>query len=148
MKKGVDHIGVCIVYFCHDGQGKFVMAKRSQQARDEQGCWDIGGGGLEFGDTVDETIHKEIKEEYNTDIISYEFLGHRDVHRVNNGQPTHWVALDFKVLVDAKKVKNNEPHKFDEIGWFTFDDLPQQVHSQVPHFFDLYRNELNYKGQK
>lgn len=43
--KGVDYIGVCVVYFCHDGKGEFVMAKRSSNARDEHGRWDIGGGG-------------------------------------------------------------------------------------------------------
>ena len=46
MKKGEDYIGVSVVYFCHDGKGNFVMAKRSENCRDEIGNWDIGGGGL------------------------------------------------------------------------------------------------------
>ena len=33
MQKGVDFVGISVVYFCHDGKGKFVMAKRSEQAR-------------------------------------------------------------------------------------------------------------------
>jgi len=59
-KKGIDHTGIVIVYFCHDGKGNFVMAQRSNNARDEQGRRDIGGGGLEFGDTVKQTLKKEI----------------------------------------------------------------------------------------
>lgn len=43
MIKGVDYTGVCIIYFCHDAKGNFIMAKRSPQARDERGRWDIGG---------------------------------------------------------------------------------------------------------
>lgn len=142
MKKGVDFTGITIVYLCHDGKGKFVMAKRSANARDEHGTWDCGGGGLEFGDTVEETLRREIKEEYDTDVISFEFLGFRDVHRQKDGKPNHWVSLDFKVLVDASKVKINEPHKFDDIGWFDLDNLPSPMHSQHEYFFKKYRDKI------
>ena len=61
MKKGLDYTGVTIVYFCHDGQGRFLLSKRGVNCRDEQGTWDPGGGGLEFGDTVENTLKKEIE---------------------------------------------------------------------------------------
>ena len=38
------------------------MSKRSVNARDEHGKWDIGAGGIELGQTVEETLEKEIKE--------------------------------------------------------------------------------------
>ncbi len=142
MKKGEDYTGVTIVYLCHDGKGNFLLNKRSTNCRDEHGAWDPGGGGLEFGDTVENTLRKEIKEEYCTDVISYEFLGYRDVHRVNNGKKTHWVALDFKVLVDREKVANGEPHKFDAIEWFRLDKFPAPMHSQFPTFWNLHKDKL------
>jgi 8-oxo-dGTP diphosphatase len=142
LKKGIDHIGVTIVYFCHDGKGKFVMAKRSANARDEHGNWDIGARGLEFGETVEQTLKQEIMQEYSTNVIDYSFLGYRDVHRVNNGQPSHWIALDFKVEIEPHLVKIGEQHKFDEIGWFTLDNLPERLHSQLPNFFKLYTEKL------
>jgi len=142
MKKGEDYTGVTIVYACHDDKGNFLLNKRGPACRDEQGTWDPGGGGLEFGDTVEKTLRKEIAEEYSTDVLSYEFLGFRDVHREHNGKKTHWVALDFKVLVDPSKVKNGEPHKFDEVGWFTLDALPTPLHSQYPKFLELYKDKL------
>ncbi len=142
MIKGVDYIGVCIVYFCHDGKGRFVMAKRSVRARDEQGRWDIGGGALEFADSVEDTLKKEILEEYNARALAIEFLGFRDVHRKNQGKPYHWIALDFKVKIDPEGVKINEPHKFDELSWFALDKLPEPLHSQLPVFFEKYKNHL------
>ncbi len=42
LKKGIDCIGVCVVYYCHDGKGNLLFTKRSQYARDEQGTWDVG----------------------------------------------------------------------------------------------------------
>ncbi|MFA6190497.1 MAG: NUDIX domain-containing protein [Candidatus Staskawiczbacteria bacterium] len=142
MKKGEDFIGVTVVYFCHDGDGNFLFNKRSKNCRDEVGNWDCGGGGLEFEDTVEDTLKKEIKEEYCVDILNYEFLGYRDVHRNRNGIKNHWIALDFKVLVDRNKVKNGEPHKFEEIGWFKIDNLPSPLHSQIPNAIKLYKDKL------
>jgi len=142
MKKGEDFTGVSIIYFCHDGNGNFLFNKRSKNCRDEIGNWDCGGGGLEFGDAVLDTLKKELKEEYCADIIKYEFLGYRDVHRERVGAKTHWIALDFKVLVDRNQVKNGEPHKFEEIGWFTLDQLPSPLHSQLPASIELYKEKL------
>src|SRR3989344_6592863 len=136
MKKGEDYVGVAIVYFCHDGQGDIVFSKRGKNCRDEHDRWDIGAGGLELGDTVEDTLRKEIKEEYCTEVLQYEFLGYRDVHSEHLGKETHWVALDFKVLVDKEKVKNGEPHKFDAVEWFTIYNLPSPLHSQVPGFLE------------
>ena len=142
MKKGIDYPGVSVVYFCHDGDGNFLMQKRGENCRDEVGNWDIGAGGLDLGDGVIYTLIKEIREEYSTDVLSHESLGYRDVHRQDNGMSTHWIALDFKVLVDRDKATNGEPNKFDEIGWFTLNDLPSPVHSQLPDFIDRYRSSL------
>jgi 8-oxo-dGTP diphosphatase len=142
MKQGIDYIGNSVVYFCHDGKGKVLMAKRSANARDEQGRWDIGGGEINFDNTVENTLRKEIKEEYNADVLSFEFLGFRDVHREHNEARTHWIALDFKVLIDRAQVKNNERHKFDDIGWFTVDTLPTPTHSQFPEFLEKYKDKL------
>jgi hypothetical protein len=64
------------------------------------------------------------------------------VHRKNRGLKTHWVALDFRVLVDRNKVKNGEPHKFDEICWFKINKLPKKLHSQVPLSLKKYRRIL------
>lgn len=142
MKKGFDYPGVSITYFCHDGEGNFLFHKRGKNCRDEHGCWDCGGGGLKFGEKVEEVLKREVKEEYSTDVLEYEFIAYNDVHRIHDSKMTHWVALCFKVLVDKKKVKNGEPDKFDEIGWFRLDNLPDNLHSQLPSFLDKYKNKL------
>ena len=120
------------------------MSKRGNNARDEQGKWDIGGGAVELGKTVEETLQEEIKDEYCADIISKEFLGYEDIFRMHDGKRTHWLALYFKVLVDPAQVKNGEPHKFDAIKWFTFHTLPPtaEIHSQGPAFFEKYKKRL------
>jgi len=119
-----------------------LLSKRSNNCRDEHGCWDPGGGVIEFGDDILKTLKKEIKEEYCTDVLESEFLGYRDVHRIHDSINTHWVALDFKVKVDHKKVKNGEPKKFDKVEWFKLDGLPTKLHSQFPSALKKYKDKL------
>lgn len=144
IQKGIDCIGITVSFFCHDGEGNFLLARRGKNARDEQGKWDIGGGAVELGQTIDDCVASEISEEYCTQVISKEFLGYQDVFRTHEGQATHWVALYFKVLVDPSTVRNGEPHKLDEVKWFTRDTMPSdgELHSQGPYFFKTYEDKL------
>jgi len=142
MQKGVDHTGVTVVYLCHDGNGNYLFNKRSNNCRDEHGCWDCGGGGLDFGFTVEDTLRKELLEEYGVEPLEFEMLGWRDVFREQDGQKTHWLALDFRVQIDPSKVVNGEPHKFDEIQWFSIKKLPEPLHSQLPFTIERYRDRL------
>ena len=71
MIKGVDYPGVTVVFLCHDGKGNYLLGKRSKNCRDEQGRWDSGGGGLDLGSSVEETLKREIKEEYCTKVLEF-----------------------------------------------------------------------------
>ncbi len=146
MEKGKDYIGIAICFYCHDGQGNFVLNKRNQNCRDEHGRWDFGGGGLKFGETFQECLAREVKEEYGTEIVKCEFIGFDEVFRNQDGVETHWVDIRYKVQLDRNKVINAEPHKHDEIGWFTLDNLPSPLHSQLPHELIRYRSILETIG--
>jgi len=52
---------------------------------------------------------------------------------------THWVAVVFAVEVDPEAVEIGEPHKFDELGWFSPDAPPQPAHSQLDETLALFR---------
>jgi ADP-ribose pyrophosphatase YjhB (NUDIX family) len=98
---------------------------------------------VELGDTIENALRQEIREEYSAEIVKSEFLGFRDVHREYEGRKTHWVALDFKVLVERERVKNGEPHKFETLGWFRLEALPTPLHSQLPHALEKYKEKLS-----
>ncbi|OHA04225.1 MAG: hypothetical protein A3J58_00630 [Candidatus Sungbacteria bacterium RIFCSPHIGHO2_02_FULL_52_23] len=143
MHKGKDYIGVGVTFYCHDGTGRFVMGKRSVNARDEHGMWDLGGGGVEFGESAEDAVRREILEEYGAEMRACEFLGYMDVHREQAGAPTHWISLAFKVLVDPTQIHNAEPDKCDEVRWFTLNDLPDDIHSQLPQFLERFMGMLS-----
>lgn len=141
--KGVSYVGVATSFLCYDKNGEFVMARRAQSARDEQGKWDQGGGGLKHGVTLEENVRREVVEEYGAQPQKITFIGFSEVFRVlDNSTLTHWITFHHAVLVDKEEVRINEPESFDEIGWFTLDVLPSPLHSQQEPFFDKYKKEL------
>ena len=142
-QKGISFVGVSTCFFVYDGKGKFYMSKRSEKARDEQGKWEIGAGGLKWGENAEDNMVRELKEEYDADPLKITFLGYRDIHRkLNDGTPTHWLGLDFAVLVDPKQVKINEPDMIDAADWFTWENLPSPAHSQTDIFMTKYHDTL------
>lgn len=143
MKKGIDYIGVAVVPFAHDGQGNYVLGLRTENCRDEHNRWEpTGGGGLEHGESIEEAIKREVKEEIGTTPFNLEYLGVREVFREHDGQKTHWLAFDYKVEVKPEEVKIMEPHMCAELRWCKIDEIPEPMHSQFPFFLDKYKDKL------
>jgi 8-oxo-dGTP pyrophosphatase MutT (NUDIX family) len=142
MKPGIDYIGLGVTFFCHDGKGNYLMNLRSKNCRDEQGRWDFGSGGVEFGNTIEETLEKEIKEEYGASIYRKKFLGNIESFREVDGIKTHWIHFCYLVQINPEEVINGEPHKFDDIGWFRLDNLPEPIHSLAPEALNKYKERM------
>ncbi len=137
--KGVSFTGITTVFWCYDSSCRLFLAKRSQNARDEHGRWDPGAGGLKHGNTLEENVRRELKEEYDVEPLRIDFIGYRDVFRqLDDGTPTHWLAMDFAAKVEPHKVKINEPDTFDDHGWFALEALPDPLHSQFDTFMRLH----------
>lgn len=143
LKRGVDYIGVTCVFFCHDGKGNVFMTKRSKACRDEHGTWDCGAGAMEFGETLKQTVLREVKEEYGVVPKKIEFVHTRSNIREHDGKKTHWVVNLHYVQIDPREVKIQEPHKVDEIGWFPIDRLPEPLHSAIPYDVQMIKAFLN-----
>jgi 8-oxo-dGTP diphosphatase len=139
---GVDYPGVSVRFFCHDGHGRLLMGKRTANCRDEHGMWDCGSGAVDLGFGVEETLLKELAEEYCVVPLRYGFLGYHGANRVYRSMSTHWVMLDFAVLVDPADVVNREPHKCSDLDFFPFDSLPTPQHSQFPAAWERYRARI------
>ncbi len=141
IRRGIDHIGVSASFVIHDGAGKVLLQKRGSEARDEQGNWDTGGGAIEFGESIDDAVRREISEELLATPLDIEFLTTYDAHRqLSDATPTHWIAILHAVKVDPDSVGIGEPHKISELGWFNSHDLPQPLHSQ---FWKSYQPALD-----
>jgi 8-oxo-dGTP diphosphatase len=138
-RPGVDYVGITTPFYCNNGNGLFLLHKRSKKCRDEHGRWDPGSGQMEFGITPEENVLKEVWEEYG---CAGEIQGRLPVHSIFrewNGRKTHWLAIPFFVKVNPAEVKINEPKKISEIGWFALDALPEPLHTGFNFTLSNYR---------
>ena len=122
MKKGVDFIGVGVGAVIVDQQGKVFLAKRGREARNEIGKWEFPGGSVEFGETLEQALVREVVEEYGFTIEVQELLD--VVDHLIPAENQHWVSPTFICRVKSGTPRIREPHKCDEIGWFTLDQIP------------------------
>lgn len=126
MQKGVDYIGVAVGVMMFNEKNELFLSKRSEQVKNEKGCWEIPGGSVEFGETLHDAVKREIKEEYGVKIDTLEQFPAED-HLVPQ-EKQHWVATTFLAKVKEGQIpKIMEPDKCDAIGWFALDNLPSPL---------------------
>jgi 8-oxo-dGTP diphosphatase len=123
MRRGVDYIGVGVGAIIFDAQSRVFLAKRGSLARNERNRWEFPGGGVEFGETLVHALVREIAEEYGCEIEVQELLG--VVDHIIPDERQHWVSSMFICRVKSGSPHIREPHKCEEIGWFSLDEIPE-----------------------
>lgn len=127
MKRGVDYIGVGVgAAIIRDG--KVLLIKRGEKAKNERGKWEIPGGGVEFGEKMEEALNREMMEELGVKIKTVELLGVFD-HIISEDKQ-HWVSPTFICRLIEGEPQNLEKEKASDIGWFSLDaaeNLPLSI---------------------
>jgi len=142
MKRGIDYIGVGVGAAIFNDKGELFITKRGKKVKNERGTWEIPGGSVEFGETFEEAIKREIKEELGIEIEIIELLGICD-HIIPN-EHQHWVSPTFicKIIKGIPKIL--EPEKCEAIGWFTLQKAEKLPLSIVTKY-DLSLLKKKYK---
>ncbi len=95
--------------------GEYLLARRR-----DIGLWNLPGGGLEAGETVDDGLVREVKEEIGVAIRVVRLVG------VYSKPQKNEVVLTFlcKLATDQEPATSDE---ISEIGWFRPDHLPDDI---------------------
>lgn len=95
---------------------RLLMIRRAQNATHGGGTWSVPGGWLDYGETPEEGVLRELKEEVNISGTHARFVG-----LVTNTHPEpvdHVVCLFYKVTYDAYMIPTiMEPDKHIEHDW-------------------------------
>lgn len=126
MKIGVDYIGVSVGAMIFNDKGELFLSKRSKNTKNEKGCWEIPGGAVDFGETLEHAVKRETMEEFCVEIEVLEQFPAAD-HLIPS-ENQHWVPTTFLARLRPGQIpKIMEPDKCDEIGWFALDKLPNPL---------------------
>jgi 8-oxo-dGTP diphosphatase len=101
--------------------GKALIVKRAHEPR--QGEWSLPGGLLELGESLQDAVRREIKEETSLDVEIGPVIETFDrVHRDDAGKIRyHFVIVDFVCWsVDGEAVSGSDA---DGVAWVTADEI-------------------------
>lgn len=118
--KGKDYIGIGIGAVIFNKEGKFLLIKRGKNSKNEVGRWGFPGGAMEFGETMAETIKREVKEELGIVIKPLKTLSPIN-HRIPD-EKQHWVAIPYISQLTRGVPKVLEPTKISDLGWFSSEE--------------------------
>ncbi|NMB48386.1 NUDIX domain-containing protein [Candidatus Kuenenbacteria bacterium] len=121
MQKGVDYIGVGVGAVIVNPEGKIFLNKRGLKARNGAGKWDFPGGGVRFGERVEDALAREIKEEFDLIIEAVELLNVCNHIIPDEGQ--HWVSPTFLCRVKSGEAKICELEKCEAIDWLGLEEI-------------------------
>ena len=123
MVKGKDYIGVGVGAFVLNDKNELLLLKRNSGA--EKGTWSIPGGSVEFNETIEAAVIREIKEEVNLDIKVIKLL--TIVNHIIPTEKVHWVSVEFLCEIIGGELKNMEPLKHTDMRWFNISDFPENI---------------------
>ena len=113
-------IGVGAVVIC---DGKILLEKRKNEPG--KGKWSIPGGLVELGESVEQTVIREVREETGLEVEKPEHIDVVDnVVRDNNSEiKYHFVIIDYFVKLKGGTMKATSDAE--ELRWVTFDEVEQ-----------------------
>lgn len=100
--------------------GQFLMIKRA--GKHGPGTWSVPGGWQEVGETFEQAVRREVREEVGCEIgnlrfgaVTNNYFPEENIHSISIFTLADWVSGE---------PQNLEPEKCEELRWVDFDSLP------------------------
>lgn len=101
--------------------GKILMGNKAKDVGPYPNTWRLPGGGVEEGESLEDAIRREIKEETDLDAISLEKIGVQEDDEPNkNGEMTHYTFHLFKAETEGQEAITEE---FPDLIWVSKEEL-------------------------
>ena len=131
-------VGVGAIIVC---DGKLLLEKRKNEPG--KGKWSIPGGLVELGESVEQTVIREVKEETGLEVEKPEHIDVVDnIIRDESGRVKyHFVIIDYFMKLKGGTLK--AASDAEELRWVTFDEVEKyDLTKTFRAFFQRNRQKL------
>lgn len=109
--------------------GRILLEKRSKAPM--EGAWKAPGGHMEFGETPEQAAVREVQEELGIAIDNLKFR--TMTNDIFEADKKHYVTAWMEANYVSGEPTVKAPYEETEIGWFTWDSLPQPLYLPLQH---------------
>ncbi len=109
-----------------------VLLIRRFQTGSEDGMYGCAGGGLDPDETITQAVIREAAEELGIIVKKEDLMVVHVVHR-KTPRNQQVIGFFFEAAVWQGIPENKEPHKCDDIQWFSFSELPENTQPTFRH---------------
>jgi 8-oxo-dGTP diphosphatase len=99
--------------------GLILLGKRSDMERDYPGTWDVIGGQCEPGESDEETLVRELREELGVAAVEYRSLGiflepeDRPLYRLHLFVVERWLGMPTNCSAEHSTIEWHDPLRLD-----------------------------------
>lgn len=104
------------VFAVIEREGRYLLARRR-----DIGWWNLAGGGLEYGESVEEGLAREVREEIGANIAIERLLGVYSKPRKNE------VVLAFVCHLTDDSPRPGPSDEVSEVAWFLPNEFPPDL---------------------
>ncbi|MFZ4894433.1 NUDIX hydrolase [Plantibacter sp. Mn2098] len=108
-------------------EGRIMLLQRLRDP--EAGCWGLPGGKIDWMETVEHAIRREVEEELGIELGTTTLLCVVDHFEPELGQ--HWISPVHLATDFTGEPQLREPEKHAAFAWFALDSLPTELTSST-----------------
>lgn len=138
-------VGVSAFIFNNKGE---LLLTRSPKWNNS---WVVPGGKVEFGESMEKTLKREMKEELNLDISGMEYLTTVELNRTKERPDLHMVVNEFVARADNQEVIINDEHSSYEWrkpeDWLKEKDLYRGIREIIEYYLNEFKNKSEWEDK-
>lgn len=108
----------------HDEE-RILLCRISKELPEWEGAWTLPGGGLEFGESPDVAVVREVAEETGLVITAGEVVGIDNLHITKEHEDLQGLRIIYKVTITGGKLRHEASGTTDRCEWHRFDSLSE-----------------------
>ncbi|MGV8168459.1 MAG: NUDIX domain-containing protein [Candidatus Nanoarchaeia archaeon] len=133
-------VGTGIIAINPENPEEIVLTKRKSAANNRAGLYELPGGTVEFGDSLDKTCEDELYQETG---LTGTVLGYIKIDQ-DFVEKQHWISFAGVMNITGGTLHNAEPHKFEEVSYYPLDNLPQPLSLLSKRVIENYINKVPF----
>lgn len=139
MRQNFPYVGSAYLFLIKDNQ---ILLQRRFQTGFEDGNYGVPAGHLDGGETARAGGAREIREEIGIEIKPDDLTVVHVMHRKASNDE----RIDFFMTATeyTGEITNMEPNKCDDLQFFPFDNLPDNIIDYVKVAIENYRKGISY----